>query len=137
VNPDVSLTNEERELSSGLRELLVVEKTLEKWLIEGSSYNNIYWSMDSANVVSFLSKGSSRPHVQAKVFKMAEMLSKPKLLLTPVYFLRSDTRIKVADELSKRKDSDDWPIDQESFWPCIDCMNSIWMLSCQRQTVGA
>lgn len=109
------LSVEERGLSSGLRELLAIEKTLEKWRACGSLYKNVYWCTDSANVVSFLSKGSSRPNVQERIFKVATLLSQLSLVLTPVHLLRMDERIQKADGLSKTRDSDDWSIDQDSF----------------------
>jgi len=110
-----TLTDDERKLASGLRELLAIEKTLEKWMACGSLFKNIYWCTDSANVVSFLSKGSSQPHVQERIFKVALMLSELNLVLVPVHLLRTDERIQKADELSKTRDSDDWSIDHGSF----------------------
>lgn len=110
-----TLTEEEKKMSSGLRELVAVERTLEKWMATGCTYKNIYWCTDSANAVAFLSKGSGKPHVQERIFKVAQMLSSLKLVLTPVHLLRSDERIQLADDLSKCRDSDDWSIDRASF----------------------
>ena len=104
---------DEKTLSSGMRELLAVKKTLQVWRHDGSIRNAlIYWITDSSNVVAFLQKGSSKSHVQATVFDIAILQQELHVKIIPVHLLRSDPRIQLADDLSKIRDSDDWSLDE-------------------------
>lgn len=61
---NVLFNEEERGLSSGMRELLAVDKILNIWTDTRAICNkHIYWCTDSTNVVSFLTKGSTKKHV--------------------------------------------------------------------------
>jgi len=113
----IMFTEEEAKMSSGFRELLAIQKTVQYWTENSSEAhkNHIFWCTDSTNVVSFLSKGSSKSHLQAVIFDIAKKLQKLNLIITPVHLLREDPRIKEADCLSKVKDSDDWSLDHSSF----------------------
>jgi len=112
----VSLTPEEMNCSSGMRELLAVEKTVKKWKASGEMrQKNVYWCTDSSNLVSFLSKGSGKHHIQTIVFEIAKDLSDLRSTITPIHLLRTDPRIQQADEASKVRDTDDWSIDEVSF----------------------
>jgi len=113
---DVAFSAEEKTLSSGLRELLAVRKTINKWLMDKTvTDKHVYWCTDSSNVVAFLSKGSGRPHVQKFIFDIAKKLQSLRVIISPIHLLRSDERIQLADERSKVCDSDDWSIDFLSF----------------------
>jgi len=112
----VPFTSEEKVLSSGLRELCAVNKTLDIWIQDRAMENkHIFWCTDSTNVVAFLNKGSGREHVQKVVFEIAKKAQKLRLVLTPLHLLRTDQRIQVADEESKVADTDDWSVDVLSF----------------------
>ena len=109
-------TPAERSLSSGLRELLAVEKTLLHWSHEGSmGKKNVYWIMDSSNVVAFLDKGSPKAHVQSVVFRIVGILVRLGSHIIPIHLYKSDERIVEADAISKIRDTDDWSIDATSF----------------------
>lgn len=113
---NVLFSTEEMSFSSGLRELLAVEKTVSRWAITGEVTNkHVFWCTDSANTVSFLTKGSSKSHVQKVVFSIAKKLQKLRILISPIHLSRMDPRIQEADERSKQPDSDDWSIDKLSF----------------------
>ncbi len=106
----------EKDMSSGFRELLAVERTLEHWRSLGTvADRKIYWITDSSNVVAFLSKGSSRTQIQAKVFNIVSILSELRSHIVPIHLYREDERIVEADLCSKTSDSDDWSIDWANF----------------------
>jgi hypothetical protein len=111
-----NFTEDEKGLSSGHRELLSVKKALYHWKNQDLMKNRrIYWATDSTNVVSFLNKGSSKPHIQRDLFEIVGKLMELKSDVIAVHLSRSDERIVLADELSKREDSDDWSMDSLSF----------------------
>lgn len=111
-----SFTENEKMTSSGYRELLAVYKFLQQEQFSGRlEAANIVWATDSTNLVSFLSKGSSKGNIQTVVFEILSMLSTLKSVLSPVHLFREDERIQQADYLSKLKDSDNWSIDDHSF----------------------
>ncbi len=119
-------SREERGLSSGMRELLAILKTLQLWKSERRSISSnlcIYWMTDSSNVVSFLTKGSSKIHVQSTVFEICLLLQELQISVIPVHLLRSDPRIQAADDLSKFRDSDDWSLDDSNTQFLIDQYN--------------
>ena len=70
---------------------------------------------DSENLVTFLSKGSTKMHIQEVVLDVLKMARQMNIHLVPIHLRREDPRIKMADEGSKKKDSDDWSIDLSSF----------------------
>ena len=112
------LTEEERKLSSGHRELLAVSKTLEYYESKGvtaGEATNVYWLTDSQNMVVFLTKGSGIGLVQTEVLKIMETCKRLNFRIIPIHLLREDPRIQVADDGSKTVDSDDWQVDEETF----------------------
>jgi hypothetical protein len=64
ANLEFRFTEKERDTSSGFRELLAIIKTLRHFKFLGVKGHNILWLTDSANVVSFFTKGSGKPHIQ-------------------------------------------------------------------------
>ena len=107
---------EEKKRSSGFRELLAVRKSVQHWRATNSMSNRkIYWATDSTNVVSFLTKGSSKPHVQDIVFEIITNLAIFESKIVPIHLLWIDERIQEADKQSKTPDSDDWSIDNITF----------------------
>jgi len=112
------LTEEERALSSGHRELLAVTRTLEFYEHTGTMTGrptNIYWLTDSQNLATFLMKGSGRSHIQKEVFKIMVLCKKLNIRIIPIHLLRDDPRIKVADDGSKMTDTDDWQVDIDTY----------------------
>jgi len=102
--------------SSGYRELLGVKKALLHWKemnIERKKF--IYWCTDSTNVLSFLEKGSSKFHIQKLVFEICKLAKQLHIEIEPVHLYREDLRIRDCDEKSKRKNSDNWSIDESNF----------------------
>lgn len=89
---NVLFTTEEKQLSSGLRELLAVKKTVSRWLeTREVEDRHVYWCTDSTNVVAFLSKGSGRTHVQKVIFDIAKKLQQLRIIAyTPIKGRRKD-----------------------------------------------
>lgn len=113
---EFTFTDEERALSSGVRELLAVYKAVAHWKSSNLFFKKlIFWATDSTNVVSFLEKGSSKKHVQKLILDLAVNLAEMGSWIQPVHLYRDDDRIRVADGLSKAADSDDWSIDESNF----------------------
>lgn len=113
---EFAFTEEEKKLSSGVRELLAVQKTVRLWVSSGEMKNKeIFWATDSTNVVSFLEKGSPKLHIQDRILDIAISLSELNSSIQPIHLYREDDRIKRADDLSKSADSDDWSIDVMNF----------------------
>ena len=105
-------------VSSGHRELLAVRQTLEfytKTWTEKRPATNIYWLTDSENLVRFLLKGSSKKQIQNEIFKVMTLCQQLNIRIVPIHLLRDDPRIQVADDGSKRVDTDDWQVDFETF----------------------
>ncbi len=97
---------------------MAIKKSLIHWSVnckKEMSRRKIYWGTDSTNVVSFLEKGSSRKLIQSEIFEIVNRLCELESEIIPVHLSREDERIKSADELSKKRDSDDWSIDAVNF----------------------
>ena len=113
------LSQKERELSSGHRELLAVKHSLEYYLKEtgnkSNQYRNVYWITDSENLVKFLTKGSGKQHIQADIFETLVLSQKLKFNIIPIHLRREDPRVQAADQGSKIKDSDNWSVDAGTF----------------------
>lgn len=110
------LSRENQGSSSGSREMIAIKKTLLLWENERSHRNEtIYWFADSENVVSFLNKGSGKPHLQEIIFEVFTVLRNLRSEIVPIHLRRQDERIKLADAGSKVRDSDNWSIDDLSF----------------------
>ncbi len=107
---------EEAGQSSGERELLAILRFLQHDLAQQTLFKaNVVWLTDSSNVVSFLTKGSPKPGIQAKTFEILSITTKLQCILSPVHLYREDDRIRQVDSLSKSRDSDNWSIDFASF----------------------
>ena len=119
----LSLT--ESAYSSGHRELLAVLSALqsETQASFSGTASSVYWLTDSQNLVTFLTKGSSKPAIQATVLDIFKISRRLRIDIIPIHLLRSDYRIQVADFGSRFYDPDDWSIDSSSFesltrfWP--------------------
>ena len=113
-----TLNEDERMLSSGHRELLAVAKTMEYYEQTGTfttKATNIYWLTDSQNLVTFLTKGSGKRHIQKDVFQIMIRCKRLNTRIIPIHLLRDDPRIKIADDGSKTIDTDDWQVDDQTF----------------------
>ena len=97
------------------RELLAIKKTLLQFQHDQVADRNILWLTDSENVVSFLHKGSHKPHIQKLVFECLVLARGINCNLEPLHLLREDPRIQMADTGSKVRDTDNWSIDQLTF----------------------
>ena len=112
-------TEAESKLSSGHRELLTVKHALQykeaqfKGLEEDKKI--ILWLTNSANMVTFLTKGSTKPDIQREVLDIFKRLRDMKLTVKPVHVSRNNYRIQLADEGTRYFDPDDWSVDSRSF----------------------
>lgn len=116
ISLSVNLSEWERSLSSGHRELLAILKTLQTW--ERQSFTKglkVFWITDSENVVSFINKGSRKQHVQNTLFDIVLIARSLDLEIIPIHLRRQDPRIQLADLGSKTQDTDNWSIDNASF----------------------
>ena len=126
-------------VSSGHRELLAVEMALDAKLKSSGPWpaqTNIFWLTDSQNLVTFLTKGSTKPAIQDTVLSVLRLAQALNVVLNPLHLKREDPRIKVADAGSRVRDSDDWSIDSMTFQalakefgpftldPFADCSNA-------------
>ena len=111
------LQEEERSLSSGHRELLTVLRALQqdKDFFGTMKNETILWITDSTNLVSFLTKGTTKMKIQEQVLQVFKLLSEYRIRLIPVHLRRTDFRIQWADEGSREFDPDDWGIDRSSY----------------------
>ena len=115
----------ESDFSSGHRELLAVKSALQSVpsAFSRSSASSVFWLTDSENLVTFLTKGSSRRPIQLTVLEIYRLTRSLLLDLIPIHLHRSDYRIQVADYGSRFYDPDDWACDAQSFehltsyWP--------------------
>ena len=111
------LTEKEKALSSGHRELLTVKYTLQQKgeLLKQLPSTTILWLTDSTNMEAFLTKGSTKKSIMPDIldtFKAARALN---LRILPIQISRNDYRLQAADHGTRFFDPDDWAIDFESF----------------------
>jgi hypothetical protein len=130
---EFEFSQQERTASSGLRELLAVQKMLrqapgEFQLFRGGT---VYWQTDSKNSYIFLTRGSRQPLVQDVVADIKLLERELDIKLVPVWTPRSHSRIVLADLGSKLHTStDEWCVEREKlaevlaeleFKPEVDC----------------
>ena len=136
-------STQEKALSSGHRELLAVLAALRAGHRDlrhtGDSTKTVFWLTDSMNLVSFLTKGSSKPHIQSDVLAVFRAARELRINLYPVHLHREDYRIQVADFGSRYYDPDDWTVDNASYisltqdWrPTIDLFAHFSNAKCER-----
>jgi len=130
---EFEFSEQERTASSGMRELLAVQKMLS----EGSEHfkkfkgGSVYWQTDSKNSYIFLSRGSRKPLIQDIVADIKCQERKLDIQIIPVWTPRSHARIVLADMGSKMHTStDEWCVDRDKlaeifvqlqFVPEVDC----------------
>ena len=103
----------ERELSSSARELLAVSSALKrlKTEIKNAKITTIYWVTDSQVLVVWLQKGTKIAHAQDKIVEIFNLLHSIQARIIPIWSPRENNLIRLADELSKFNDTDDWGIE--------------------------
>ena len=112
-------TQEEQRFSSGHRELPTVLRTLQaregffKSLPKG--HRTIMWLTDSTNMVTFLTKGSTKRPIQKDVLQCFHLCQEIGIKIQPVHLSREDFRIQEADQGTRFFDPDDWSIDKYLF----------------------
>ena len=112
------LSDSQTQTSSGHRELLAVKLALQAKLQSSGPWpqlTNIVWLTDSQNLVTFLTKGSTKPLIQETVLQVMLLVHELNINLIPMHLRREDPRIQMADAGSRVRDSDDWSIDHDSF----------------------
>ena len=111
------MSNDVRQLSSGHRELKSVLDTVvnnsNRFYSEKPAL--VYWMTDSENLVSWLVRGSRKPDIQSDIFDLISLLCKLNIQIIPVHVPREMAILRLADEGSKYRDTDDWSIDNQSF----------------------
>ena len=94
------LSLSEASFSSGHRELLAVKTALQSAsaasVFSGFS-SSAFWLTDSENIVTFLTKGSSKPAIQATVLEIFKLSRHLMVDIIPIHLRRSDYRVQVAD----------------------------------------
>ena len=96
---DFTFNEDERVVSSSLRELLAVEKTLtqHKDYFKEKSGEVVYWITDSKCCASFLKKGSRKAHIQDVLLKIKRVEFELKLTIVPIWAPCSDFNLIMAD----------------------------------------
>ena len=104
--------NEEVETSSTFRELLAVKYVLQSFSNILSSHC-VQWLTDNTNVPKIITAGSRRHHLQELALNIYNICIIYSINLYPAWIPREQN--KIADTISKEKDSDNWGIDTETF----------------------
>jgi hypothetical protein len=108
------LTQEERETSSTLREMLAVWDT---YVLKGDNFiqQSVLHLCDNRNVEIILRKGSSNPNLQKLAFEIFLACRKKEIILSAQWLPRTDSRIAVVDVMSKWADLSDWGLQEYVF----------------------
>ena len=80
-----------------------------------ASKKTILWLTDSANMVTFLTKGSTKPAIQRVILEVFKDMRSLALNIVPVHISRNDMRIQDADAGTRFFDPDDWSLDAKTF----------------------
>ena len=115
---DFTFNENERLLSSSLRELLAIHKSLSqhKEYFKSKSGEVLYWITDSKCCESFLKKGSRKEHIQDVLLDIKRIEFELRLTIIPIWAPRTDLNLVLADIGSRLSSStDEWKIDDHSF----------------------
>jgi hypothetical protein len=135
---------EERLTSSGCRELLAVQKSLQADPAQFKAHKGgtIFWQTDSKNCYGFLVRGSRQPEIQKIVTDIKCRERRLDIRIVPVWTPRTQARIVTADLGSKMSSStDEWCVDREDlarmftemdYRPEFDCMASRRNAICEK-----
>ena len=110
---DYEFNTEEREYSSGRRELLGLIKFLENCvkMKREFPYKLLYWETDSSACYYFLTHGSRKSYIQRDVVKVKSFEKKLGITTVPIWTARSHLRIQLADAGSRTSfNSDRWGV---------------------------
>jgi Reverse transcriptase (RNA-dependent DNA polymerase) len=130
---EFEFTELEKSTSSGMREVLAVQKMLKEQPGKFEEFKGgvVYWQTDSRNSYIFLSRGSRKPHIQDVVADIKLMERELDITILPVWTPREHSRILLADMGSKLHTStDEWCLDRGvladvcttiGFVPEVDC----------------
>lgn len=86
--------------SSGHRELVAVLAALKQGAKDLSldlGVRSVFWLTDSANLVVFLTKGSTKKPIQKDILEVFKLAREARLDIISVHLHREDFRIQVAD----------------------------------------
>lgn len=107
---------EEREASSGLRELYGLSKTLEEGGGVGWENRTVFWLTDSRNMQSFVKFGSRVPAIQRIVLDIKIREREGNFRVIPIWQPRSTAILELADLGSKlHSDSNEWGLGGRDF----------------------
>ena len=111
------MSNEDKELSSGHRELKSVSNSVlnHPEYFESTKPVKLYWIVDSQNLYSWLKRGSRKIPVQKDLFQLFLRLTHLNVIIEPILVPRDHEAIVQADFAGKFKNTDGWSIDDVSF----------------------
>ena len=112
-----TFTATQQELSSSAREFMALFLALTRLQddIGGSGVRTLYWTTDSQVLVVWLTKGTKILFIQQKLIALYKMLHQLRVRIIPIWLPRSNALIRMADECSKFRDTDDWGLSLRSF----------------------
>lgn len=114
---EYGFSQQEMEMSSGVRELQAVSKALSHradYFVENPG--RVYWITDSKNVYYFLKKGSRKSHIQKMVMGIKAMEKSYGIQVIPIWQPRDTIHIVLADIGSKQyMSTDEWSMDTTTF----------------------
>ena len=119
--------------SSGLRELLAVEKALSSQPVYFQSLSNhiIYWMTDSQCCFAFLKRGSRKSQIQKVVLRIKQFEFQYNIKIIPIWSPRTSIQIQLAVLGSKFSSStDEWSIDKISYDAILNYFNVVPTVDC-------
>ena len=114
-----SWSRTEAKNSSTWRELAAVYRTLMSFQGQLTGHR-IHWYTDNANVPRIIANGSVKPDIQSLAVQLLHVCRKNGIQLHASWLSRANNRI--ADQLSRWEDRDDWSI--QRFW--FRFLDRIW-----------
>ena len=109
-------TPTQAEMSSSSRELQSVEMTIRESKTKLMTRNTsiLYWVTDSQVLRSWLTTGSGIEHIQKRLKELFNELHSIGCVIIPIWSPRETKLIRMADQLSKLKEStDEWGIQKK------------------------
>ena len=112
-----SFSVSEAQLSSSAREFLAVFTAIERLetKFKDSGVSTLYWVTDSKVLTIWLQKGSKVITIQKMLVKLFRLLHRMKLRIIPIWKTRDNALIRLADQASKFRDTDDWGISRRAY----------------------
>lgn len=103
----------ESNTSSTYRELLAVKNVLSS-LAHKLKKETVQWNSDNMNVSRIINSGSTKDYLQKIAIKIYNICTKNNIRICPTWVPRDKNQI--ADIISKSYDTDNWSIDNETFY---------------------